>query len=200
MGRHFRRLLVLAFVLTAGLVVLRNTVYWSIWQLNAALVEGDVQRAESLADLSSLAGGFVDLATLATEQDVRRSSGDVAAALVGAFVAAFANPAKELFGPAGAQQLRDAIAKKELAHRMGAFRYEGFAALGTVESGEKGDWVEVRGNCDGEDASVRIFFEKVQGPLFGFPRNHRAKRFDRESLRGLAAACLRASEKRQGGK
>ncbi len=193
-----KKLLFLVLLLAViGGALFRQSVYYALFRLSAALQEGDVATVEQHADLAALAKAPAHLAAAITEEVGRRAGGDLVGAIAGAVVSTLG---ADLAG-ADVQELRRGIARGDFAQNIGAFRFEGggFPMVPPVQAFQRTALVEVRGTCEGAPATVVFVFERQDdGPALGYPSTWRATGVDRSSLVALAKSCAAGASQRGG--
>jgi hypothetical protein len=192
-----KKLFVLAVALAVGAFFARNSVFYSVFQLQQGLEQGDVDKVLRHADLQSFAELPVDLTVAMAAAESKDAAGVLGEALVKAFGGAVGAGLKQVGGQLAAQHLRERIAKRDLSGLTGGFRpHSGLAWFGGAQSVGESRIVTVRGSCDSrEDPTTRlevpvgITFAPSKGPWAGFPVDWRAMGVEANSLKLLIRDC-----------
>ncbi len=192
-----KKLLVLLFALGLAAVFARSSVYYSVFELQRGLEQGDVDRVLRHADLQSFAELPVDLTVAMAAAESKDAAGALGEALVKAFGGALGAGVKQIGAQLAAQQLRERIAAKELTGLMGGFRpNSGLGWFGGVQSLGESRIVTIVGSCESREdrtkrieVSVGITFLPSKGPWAGYPVDWRAMGVEANSLKQLVRDC-----------
>jgi Protein of unknown function (DUF2939) len=175
--------------LCAGLI--RHSPHYSVYSLGQALQRGDAAQVERFVELGALASVPAELITAGlTNSD---TPGGIGAA-IGSALSGILGTVSQIFGgPLTAMGLREKISKKELTSFFG-FEATGVSLLSGIQMTEQGALVTLNGTCAAKagtrlPATLVFIFDKIPGPVFGFPATYRTKGLEGQSLKAFAQQC-----------
>jgi hypothetical protein len=191
----FKRLLLLAVLagIGAGALWAWQSPYYALWQIHRGLEERDPIRVERYVDLEALVRAAAEITGALAKEQIGTGGSDLGSQVLGALVGAVARQVGDAAALQGAMELRRAIQDGRVHRSVGPFVvHDGLSALGTMQRFSRTALVELKGTCQGNEASVRTVFEVRDGLTFGWPKKWVLVGVDSESLKVLARQCRKA--------
>lgn len=192
-----KKLIVLAVGLAAAALFVRGTVQYGAYRLHEAVALGDLAFVEAHADLKAFAALPVDAAVLAAESAATDAAGSLIGAIAGAVGQAIGGAVKDVGQSWAVDELKRRIAQRQLAELVAGFApFDGLRWYGGTRELAEGTLVKIVGSCESAkdktvraDVAVEVLFQRVPGPVAGYPADWRAVRVDKDSLKAFVQTC-----------
>lgn len=193
-----RLVVVVILLLAVGAFILRDSPWWTPFEIQRGLDDRDVERVERVIALERFsASSTAAMASLvAAELGVSAEPGaDFGSKALAALVGVVATGVGEATARESAQHMRRAIREGRVEHSIGPFHInEGFGALGHVSTTIDGGTLELKGRCGDVDASLVLLLERHDdGPFGGRPSRYLVTGVELDSARTLAKQCRAAT-------
>ncbi len=187
----FRFLVVAILVLGVAAFFVRDSAYWTVLEIQRGLDDKDVDRVERVVAFERFSASATSTMGAVVADQLGVAGNDTGSKLLAAVVGAVAGGVGEATARENAKEMRRAIKDGRLERRIGPFEVnEGAAALGAVTSTIDGAHLELKGTCDGKDATLLLVMERHDdGLLGGRPRRFVVVGVDPESGKQLARQC-----------
>lgn len=194
MKSFFRFLVVVVLLLGVAAFFLRDSPYWTPLEIQRGLDEKDVARVERVVAFERFSASATGVMGAVVADRMGVTGTDVGSRVLGALVGVVANGIGESVARDAAKEMRKAIADGRLERRIGPFLVnEGLSAFGAVSTTIDGATLELKGTCDGKDASLVLLMERNDdGVLGGRPRRYVVVGVEPESGKALARQCATA--------
>lgn len=186
----FRLIVVVILALGAAAFGLRDSPYWTILEIQRGLEQNDVDRVEHVLAFERFSASATSVMGSVVADRLGVAGKDPGSKLLGGLLDVVADGVGAAASREGAQEMRRAIKEGRLERRVGPFVVnEGLDAFGAFSTSSDGGTVELRGTCDGKDASLVMLLEKHDGPIAGRPRRFVIVGVDVESGKAMAHVC-----------
>lgn len=192
-----KKLVVLAVVLAVAALFVRGTVHYGAYRLHEAVSLGDVAFVEQHADLKAFAALPVDVAVLAAESAATDAAGSIIGAIAGAVGQVIGGAVKDAGQAWAVDELKGRIQRRQLAELVAGFAPNaGLGWFGGTREVAEGTLVKIVGSCESAkdravraDVALEILFQRMGGPVLGYPADWRAAKVDKDSLKAFVQAC-----------
>jgi Protein of unknown function (DUF2939) len=182
-------LAVVALVVVAALVVWQSP-WWALREIDQGLRDRDVIRVERYADLEELVKASAQLVGALAAEQAGVGGSDLGSRVLRGLAGAVAERVGEAAAPEGARELRRAVQEGRVTRALGPFTvHDGFSALGPIHVTGDRAVVDVKGHCGGTDARLGLVFREQDGATFGWPKKWVLIGIDPESVKELAKVC-----------
>ena len=191
MKKLLRTLVILLVLAGLGYGWFRQSVHYALLELGRAAREGDVATVEKHLDLAAFVESGAKFAAALARVEGEKLGGEVLGELIGGLASILSSKLGDAVKPDAVAELRREIARGEAFERIGPFEpYEGFKAIGAVDTEGRKSRVILVGTCYEQVGSLVVIFERVVGP-FGVPwlGTWKATGVDEGSLLILAEIC-----------
>ncbi len=186
-----RIFVILLLGLAAAAFLLRDSPLWTPLEIQRGLEARDVARVERVVDLERFAASATAAMGSVVADQMGVAGDDAGSRVLGALVQAGAEVLGHSMAREAAQEMRRGIADGNLERRIGPFIVnDGLAAFGPVHITIEGATLELKGTCDGTDATLVLELERIEdGPFGGHPHRHVLVGVDAASGKRLARLC-----------
>lgn len=190
-------LLVSLAALMYGTIFILQSVYFSLFELHQAVVQGNLDEVKKRADLDSFTRGLLDIRQAQLKVIAKDKAGELGEGLFAGLASIVRNPLEKELLPEMKAQIESEIAGGRLLENLGPFELgAGLLVFGGTEQDGHKQIVHIHGACAGEPATISVVFVPARNERWGgFLKTYRASGLLKSSIGPFVEACYAGEKK-----